>query len=272
MARSGKEYLESLKERPPRLWYRGELVQDPTTHPAFRGIVQSMARLYDLQLDPRFQEILTFAEGGKRYGMSFLLAQSREDLSRRSAAYKLWADHTLGLMGRTPDYLNAVVSAYAASAEYFGEFADNVRNYYHYLRAHDLATTHALTNPQVNRAKAVNEQPDPYIPVGVARQTPEGIIVRGARMLATFPLAEEILVFPSTVIKAGTGAERYALAFALPTHTPGLHFVVRESLAGESTFDHPLASRFEETDALVVFDDVLVPWERIFILNDAERC
>jgi 4-hydroxyphenylacetate 3-monooxygenase len=273
MARTGAAYLEALRRRPPNLWYRGEQVTDPTTHPVFRGIAHSMAALYDLQHAARYRETLTFEEGGRRYGMSFLVPQSQADLARRSAAYKCWADQHLGMMGRSPDYLNAVVMAYGASAEYFGEFADNVRQYYRYLREGDLATTHALTNPQVNRAKPPSGQPDPYIPVGVLKQTERGLVVRGARMTATFPLADEVLIFPSTLLKEGPGSERYALAFALPTATPGLHFVCRQDLVGgESHFDHPLSSRLEEMDCLVIFDDVLVPWERVFILGSVERC
>ena len=271
MARTGAEYIEALKTRPPNLWYKGEKVEDPTTHPVFRGIVRTMAALYDLQHDPRYREVLTYEEEGKRHGMSFLIPKTKEDLKRRGQAYKLWADQNLGMMGRSPDYLNAVVMAYAASADYFGEFAENVRNYYRYLRDQDLATTHALTNPQVNRARPPSGQPDPYIPVGVVKQTEKGIVVRGARMTATFPLADEVLIFPSTLLQAGS--EKYALAFALPTSTPGLHFVCREALVGgDSPFDHPLSSRVEEMDCLVIFDDVLVPWERVFILGNVELC
>ncbi len=276
MARTGAEYIEALRTNPPNLWLKGERVEDPTTHPAFAGVVRSMAALYDLQHDPAWRERLTYPspKTGQPVGMSFLESKTREDLRRRGIAYKVWADRTLGLMGRTPDYLNAALTAYAQAAEFFAQgdpqFAENVRNYYEYVREHDLCTTHALTNPQVNRSKGPAEQPDPYIPVGVVRETKEGVIVRGARMLATLPLADEILVFPSTVLKNEPGAERYALAFALPTNTPGLHFVCREPLAGDSAFDHPVSSRFEEMDAMAIFDDVLVPWERIFILGSVE--
>lgn len=166
MARTGAEYIEALKTRPPNLWYKGEKVEDPTTHPVFRGIVRTMAALYDLQHDPRYREVLTYEEEGKRHGMSFLIPKTKEDLKRRGQAYKLWADQNLGMMGRSPDYLNAVVMAYAASADYFGEFAENVRNYYRYLRDQDLATTHALTNPQVNRARPPRASPTPTSPWG----------------------------------------------------------------------------------------------------------
>jgi 4-hydroxyphenylacetate 3-monooxygenase len=273
MARSGKEYLEALRHNPPNLWYKGEKVEDPSTHPVFKGIVANLARLYDMQHDPKYRDILTYEEDGKRHAMSLLPARSREDLSRRSAAYKLWADANLGMMGRCPDYLNAVLMAFEYSADFFGEFADNVRNYVAYVREKDLATTHCLTNPQVNRAKPVTEQPDPYIAVGVVKQNAEGIVVRGARMLATLPTADELLVFPSTLLKEGPGADKYAVAFAIPTNTPGLHFISREGLAaGDSSYDHPLSSQLEEMDCLTVFDDVFVPWERVFILGDLQRC
>lgn len=270
--RTGKDYLEALRKASPSLWYKGERVEDPTVHPVFQGAAQAMARLYDLQHDPRYREILTYEEDGHLHGASFLIPRTKEDLRKRGLAYKAWADQTLGMMGRSPDYLNAVVMAYAASAPYFGEFTENIRAYYRYLRDNDLATTHALTNPQVNRARPPSGQPDPYIPVGIVRQTEKGIVVRGARMTATFPLAEELLVFPSTLLKEGPGNEKYAVAFAVPTNASGLHFLCREGLAGDSPFDHPLSSRLEEMDALVIFDDVFVPWERVFILGDVERC
>lgn len=273
MARTGKQYLEALKASPPNIWYKGEKVEDPTTHPVFKGVTHALARLYDMQHDPRYRDILTYEENGQRYAMSLLPARTKEDLARRSAAYKLWADANLGMMGRCPDYLNAVLMAYEQSAGFFGEFAENVRKYVQYVRENDLSTTHCLTNPQVNRAKSNLEQPDPYIALGVVKQTEEGIIVRGARMLSTLPTADELLVFPSTLLKEGPGADKYAVAFAIPTNTPGLHFISRESMAvGDSAYDYPLSSRLEEMDCLTVFDDVLVPWERIFILGDLGKC
>lgn len=273
MARTGKQYLEALQQNPPNLWYKGERVVDPTTHPVFKGITHTLSRLYDMQHEGRYRDILTYEEGGQRYAMSLLPARTKEDLARRSAAYKLWADANLGMMGRCPDYLNAVLMAYEGSAEFFGEFADNVRNYVRYVRKNDLSTTHCLTNPQVNRAKSNLEQPDPYIPVGIVKQTEDGIVVRGARMLSTLPTADELLVFPSTLLKEGPGADKYAVAFAIPTNTPGLHFISRESMGvGDSEYDYPLGSRLEEMDCLTVFDEVFVPWERIFILGDLEKC
>src|SRR5207302_5446540 len=97
--------------------------------------------------------------------------------------------------------------------------------------------------------------------------------LRGARMLATLPTADEIMVFPSTLLRAGPDDAPYAYALALPTETPGLRFLCRESFDyGKSRLDHPLGSRFEEMDAVVIFDNVQVPWDRGFLLRDVEKC
>ena len=212
---------------------------------------------------------------GDRVGMSFLETTSKEDLKRRAAMHKVWADASLGFLGRAPDYMNVNLMAAAQASSYFAQceprFGENMRNYYEHVREHDLVLTHALTNPQVNRSARADELEDPFIALGLVEETSDGIIVRGARMMATLPIADEILIFPSTVLKEQEELKRYALAFALPTNTPGLTFQCREPLdIGRSHEDHPLASRFEEFDAMVYFDDVLVPWERVFLKGDVK--
>ncbi|MFA5550435.1 MAG: 4-hydroxyphenylacetate 3-monooxygenase, oxygenase component [Trueperaceae bacterium] len=274
-ARTGGQFLEGLKRNPPNIYIDGERVDDPTTHPATASIAKSIAELYDLQHRPDLVDVMTYESpsSGERVGVSFMEPVTREDLERRSAMHKVWADHSLGFIGRSPDYLNVNLMAAARAASYFERcdprFGVNMKRYYEHVRENDLCLTHALTNPQVNRSARADQLPDPYIALGVVRETDEGLIVRGARMLATLPIADEILIFPSTVLKEEPEMARYALAFALPCSTPGLTFVGREPLdLGRSREDHPLGSRFDEMDALVVFDDVLVPWERVFLHGD----
>jgi 4-hydroxyphenylacetate 3-monooxygenase len=276
-ARTGKEVLDRLREQPPALWVDGELVQDPTTHPRTFNAAHSLAALYELQHRPDLIDTMTFESptSGDRVGMSFIVPRTREDLERRSEMHKVWADACLGFMGRMPDYLNVNLMGAGTAADYFGqcrpEFADNARNYFEYVRENDLALTHALTNPQVDRRKQAYELDDPFIALGVVRETSDGIIVRGARMLATLPISDEILIFPSTVVKGGDEMKPYALAFGIPNNTPGLSFQCREPLdIGRSHKDHPLGSRFDEMDAMVYFDDVLVPWERVLLMNDVD--
>jgi 4-hydroxyphenylacetate 3-monooxygenase len=275
--RTGREFLEGLKRNPPTIWVDGEKVDDPTTHPATANVARSIARLYDLQHRHDLTDALTFESpgSGERVGLSFLETTTRDDLRRRGRMHKLWADASLGFIGRSPDYLNVSLMAAARAAPYFDQgdprFGANMRRYYEFVRENDLCLTHALTNPQVNREKRADQLSDPYIALGLVKETDEGIVVRGARMLATLPIADEILIFPSTVLKEQEEMTRYALAFAVPCATPGLSFQCREPFdVGRSHEDHPLTSRFDEMDAMVYFDDVLVPWERVFIVGDVK--
>ncbi len=275
--RTGRQFLEGLKRNPPNIWVDGEKVDDPTTHPATANVARSIAHLYDLQHRADLVDVLTYESpsSGERVGMSFLEPQSKDDLRRRARMHKVWADASLGFIGRSPDYLNVNLMAAARAAAYFEQcdprFGDNMRRYYEYVREHDLCLTHALTNPQVNREKRADQLSDPYIALGLVKEVDEGIVVRGARMMATLPIADEILIFPSTVLKEQEEMTRYALAFAVPCSAPGLSFQCREPLdVGRSHEDHPLGSRFDEMDAMVYFDDVLVPWDRVFIVGDVK--
>jgi len=279
-ARTGKRFLEEMDSKKREIWYGDEkITYNITKHPAFRGIAQSLAELYDLQHKPELVDIMTYVSPltGERVGMSFLQPKTKEDLAKRTAMMKIWADYSFGLLGRTPDYLNSALMAMASAAEFFGKgnvnFAENIKRYYEYVRENDLCLTHTLINPQVNRSvTSPSKLSDPYIAARIVEKNSEGVVIRGARMLATLPLADEILVFPSTVLRSGQDDAPYAMAFAISVDTPGLKFICRESFSHESSFDHPLSSRFDEQDAVVVFDDVLVPWERIFILEDPEKC
>ena len=276
-ARSGNQVLDRLRAKPPALWVEGELVADPTVHRHTATAARSLAARYDLQHRPDLVDTMPFRSptSGDRVGTSFLVPETREDLERRATMHKVWADASLGFLGRAPDYLNVNVMAAGTASGYFAQcderFGRNVAAYFEHVREHDLALTHALTNPQVDRSRQVSELHDPFVALGLVRETADGIVVRGARMLATLPISDEILIFPSTVLKAGDDLKPYALAFAIQNDTPGLSFQCREPLdLGRSHADHPLGSRFDEMDAMVFFDDVLVPWERVFLMNDIE--
>jgi 4-hydroxyphenylacetate 3-monooxygenase len=182
------------------------------------------------------------------------------------------------MLGRTGDYLNSALMALASAADWFGQadqaFARNIRAYYEKVREEDLLLTHTLIPPQANRAVSGSQQGAGTLMAHVVREDDGGIVVRGARMLATIgPFADELLVFPSTVLRGTPEDKPYSFAFAVPSDAPGLRYIAREPLDyGRSHFDHPLASRFDESDAVVVFDDVHVPYERCFVLGDPELC
>jgi 4-hydroxyphenylacetate 3-monooxygenase len=276
-ARSGSNYLTSIKKLNAEIWIGGERVGDVTSHPAFRNCARSIASLYDMQMEHPEQMTYRTDDGG-RAGLSFIQAKSADELRKRSRMMKAWADFSGGMLGRTPDYLNASIAAMAAAREFFTasdpRFGDNVANYYLEARKHDWCATHTLVNPRASRAQGWAGHTDEELALRVVEKRGDCIVVSGCRMLATLaPISEELLVFPSTVLKAEPAAEPFALAFAIPCNASGLKFICRDSLdPGRSHFDYPLSSRFEEMDCVVIFDKVKVPWERVFLCGDVAGC
>jgi anthranilate 3-monooxygenase (FAD) / 4-hydroxyphenylacetate 3-monooxygenase len=273
--RDGKSYISRLKAHPRDVWIAGRKVDDVTADPIFRRPVAAMAMLYDCQVDENLRAKMTYrADDGDEAGLSFIIPRSHDDLVRRRGAMRIWAEATFGTMGRSPDFLNTVLASFADAPDVFAEcgakFADNVQHYYRYCRDNDLFLTHTLVNPPVDRSKSASQQADEYAYLGVVEETSDGLIVRGAKMLATHgPTADELMVYPLP-FSVRPGEEKYALAFAIPTDTPGLRFICREPFdSGEqSEWDHPLGARFEEPDALAIFDNVLVPWQRVFLYGN----
>jgi len=273
--RTGLEYRERLRDR-RCIYVNGERVKDVTTYPPFRHTIETIAALYDLQHDTANQPLLTYPspKSGQPVSLSFLRVGGIEDAARRMRAEEFRAEATFGLMGRMPDFMNALLTDAAVAAPFLGHrearLGENIVRYYEDCREQDLCLTHTLVDPQIDRSKGPAEQADPDAALHFVRETERGIIVRGARMLSTLaPFADEIWVGP--FYPRRPGEERYALCFAIPIDTPGLKFFCREPYdAGRSAFDRPVSSRFDEEDALAVFDDVLVPWERVFINRDIE--
>ena len=280
-ARTGQQYIEGLKERPPTLYMSGKRVKDPTSQAGLSGGIKTLARMYDLQHDPVIGKEMTYRSPttGDQVGLSFLTPKTHGDLDRRHHMMRNWAKITCGMMGRTPDFLNVSLMSMAAAGKFFGqnrpEFEKNIYDYYEMVREKDLVLTHTLVNIQRNRSGAATALDDSLdVALSVVKETDEGIIVNGARVLATLPIADEIAVYPARSHRLPTGAPgRTSFAFALPCDTPGLKFQCRESFdLQRSSFDHPLGSRFEEMDALAFFDNVLVPWERVFLYGDVDMC
>jgi 4-hydroxyphenylacetate 3-monooxygenase len=206
-----------------------------------------------------------------------MIAKTAQDVTSIGDMMQRWSEHTFGMMGRSPDYLNRAMAGYAGGADFLAQqdpkFAENARAYHTYLSQNDLCLTHTLIHPQANRALPVSQQADPYLGARIKVETDAGIVIKGARMLATLPISDEIMVFPSTLLRAVDEDAPYAYGFAIPNHTPGLKFLCRETVDyGRNHYDHPLGSRFEEMDAVVIFDDVFVPWERVFLYRDVKVC
>jgi len=273
--RTGKQFIDGLKNRPRDVWVRGERVDDVTTHPAFKGAVEQLAALYDTQHDPELQDKVTYVvpETGERAGLAFMPAKSAADLRKRREAYRIWAETNFGLMGRSPDFMNVTLLAFWEARHDFAKggqkFADNIVKYYEYIRDNDLFLSHALITPQNDRSKQSSEQASMHL--RVVKETDEGIYVSGARMIATLgPVSDEMIMYNLPQFKAGD--EDHALIFAVPTDVKGMRQVSRDPyfVDAHESYDHPLSTRFEENDSLLIFDNVFVPWDRVFCYKQVE--
>ncbi|MEQ8231392.1 MAG: 4-hydroxyphenylacetate 3-hydroxylase N-terminal domain-containing protein [Gammaproteobacteria bacterium] len=272
--RTGQQYIEGLRDA-REVWYDGKRVDDVTRFPELEAAIGSIAALYDLQHDDAHRSTLVVdsPELGEPIGCAFALPRSVEDLARKRAAYATWARANCGMVGRSPDFLNVMLAALAAKRDFFAEGgaarAEAVVAYYEHVARNDLFLTHALLDPQLDKGLLRHQQSDPGICLRVTGETDAGIVLNGIKRIATAaPYADEILVwpFPPTF---QPGEEDYANVFAVPMATPGLKTLCRPSFANQGTTrDYPLSSRFDEMDATVVFENVLVPWERVFVYKD----
>jgi 4-hydroxyphenylacetate 3-monooxygenase len=273
-ARTGEQFLEGLGQGGREIWLRGEKITHPLDHPELREAALSMARVFDLQHEHADEMLAPSPGGGGRMvNVTHLIPRSRDDLERRRHAFELVAALSGGVMGRTPDYLNVTFACFAGRSDVWArrgneQLAENLVAYQALMRDRDLSTTHALMNPQVDRRKPEAEQAMGQVALHKVGETADSIVVRGARMLATLaPYADELLIYPGSDIRPQDG--RYALSFAVPIATPGLRFVCRDSYSRQrDPFDYPLSSRFDEMDAVVMFDDVEIPKERVFLDGD----
>ncbi len=270
--RNGADYIASLQDG-RSVYIDGERIRDVTVDSRFRGAIQSIADLYDMQCDPALSDKMTFPSpsSGARVGLSFIQPRSADDLRRRRDMMKTWMDAVGGMMGRTPDFLNVMVSAYASAHELFAvgseKFAQNIVNYHEYIRENDLALTHSLVSPDIDKRKQMFEQPGDMV-MRVVRESDAGIYVSGARSVATLgPLANEVLIMPAAAkFPMVEDAEAYAVGFAAAIDTPGMKMVCRPSFPTKGHFaNDPLSARMDEMDAVIWFDNAFIPWERVFM-------
>ena len=272
----GKDFINRINKLKTDIWFDGERIDGLISeHHAFKGILQTKAALYDLQHDKILKNEMTFPSPltGEAVGLSYLQPKTKEDLIKRRKMMEHWARFTNGIMGRSPDYLNSVIMSFASSAEYLeGKercFPNNLRSFFEYARENDLSFTHTFISPQVNRSQVYLGNTTEPIAARIIEENKDGIVIKGARLLATQGgLTDEVLVFSSGRFSFN---EDEAFACSIPSNTKGLKFICRDSfLGGYSTFDHPLSSLYEEMDSIVVFDNVLVPWDRVFYYNNGD--
>src|SRR6266571_6928701 len=276
--RTGAEYLRSLKDG-RRVFVDGERVKDVAAHPAFRGAARSIANLYDIAAAPELRERMTFPspKTGQPVQRAWQIPRTHADLRARRLFSETWAEATFGLMGRAPDHVAGFFCGYASTPQFFAaggqKFADNVVAFYEHLRDNHLYASYAIVPPQIDRSKPAHKQSDPTLHAGVVKERDDGIVISGAQQLATGGIFSDYLHL-TCIHPLRPGDEAYANGVVIPIDTPGLKLYSRRSFATAATnsFDYPLTSRFDEADCFCVFDNVLVPWENVYIYRNLQIC
>ena len=271
---TGDEYVESIRDG-REVWIYGERVTDVTTHPAFRNSVRMTARLYDALHSPDTRRVLTTKTDTGSDGYThrfFRAARSARDLVGDRDAIAAWAKLTYGWMGRSPDYKAAFLGTLGGNPEFYAPYQDNARRWYRESQEKVLYWNHAIIHPPVDRNRPPDEVADVF--VHATKETDAGIILNGAKVVAT----GSAITHQTLIAHYGIPLKKreYAIVCTVPMDAPGMKLICRPSYSLQaavtgSPFDYPLSSRLDENDAIFVLDEVLVPWENVFIYGDVEK-
>ncbi|AZG08305.1 hypothetical protein EGT29_10635 [Pigmentiphaga sp. H8] len=271
MLKTAKQHLDSLRDG--RVVYVGsERIDDVTTHAYFRNAAQTIAGLFDLKRDPAHGRFAVMEENGEAFSSYYLKARSREDLDKRYQTHKLIADASLGMFGRSPDHVSSFVTGMTLAKDVLGPYADNLDRYYEHLRKTDGYATYAVLSPQSSRNPEFYKLRNLTSPsLRVVRETDAGVVISGMKMLATGALfANEIWIGNILPLAPDQAAE--SITCAVPCNASGLALWARKPMEpnAPNDFEGPLSHRFDESDAMLICDEVLVPWERVFVHNSPD--
>ncbi|MGV9359287.1 4-hydroxyphenylacetate 3-hydroxylase family protein [Amycolatopsis sp. NPDC003731] len=272
---TGAEYLESLRDG-REIYLYGDRVKDVTEHPAFRNPARMTARLYDALHDPEHRGVLTTeTDAGGPGGYThrfFTTPHSAADLIADQQAIAAWSRLSYGWMGRGPDYKASFLGTLGANAEFYNPFADNAKRWYRESQEKVLYWNHAFVHPPVDRHRPPDEVADVF--VHVERETDSGLVVSGAKVVAT----NSALTHYNFIAHTGLPIKdrKFAIVATVPMNAPGQKLICRQSYAASaaltgSPFDYPLSSRLDENDSVLVLDKVLIPWENVFIYGDTAK-
>jgi len=274
MLKTGKEHLEGLRDG-RTVYIGGEKVNDVTTHPAFATAAHTVAAMYDAKRAPENLETFSYEEDGTRYSTWYLQARTKDDLRRRMRCHKAIADMTYGMIGRSPDHVSGFVAGMATKPDVCDnddyQFSGNLLNYYDYCKKNDIYATYAVLPPQAARNPEFYVKQNLPVPtLQVTEERDDGVILNGMKMLATSAVfCDEIWI--GNLLPLAPDQVKQAITCAVPVGAEGLTLWSRQPLNMNTSneFDGPLAWRYDETDSMVMCKDVFVPWERVFIMDDA---
>ncbi len=272
--RSAEQYIESLRDG-RTVYYRGEQVKDVTTHPDIRVAIEHAAGDYQLAEDPRYKDLMTYQdpETGEISSRYFKIPRNAEDLLKRHEMILTGTRAGHGVVPIIKEIgTDAIFALYIIAKKMDDQlgshYFERVQKYHQYCRQNDLSMATAQTDVKGDRGLRPSEQEHPDYYVRIVDETKDGIIVRGAKVHTTSAVAvNEILVIPTRAL--GEGDKNYAVAFAIPANTKGLKMIVSPfGSVPPSDFHHPVSTHHRLMESLTIFDDVFVPWERVFMKGE----
>ena len=267
MIRTGAEYRDSLRDS-REIYINGERVKDVTTHPSFQPLVDIRARIYDMQHDPVTAPVMTVVgENGEINAIGNALPHTQDDWWAKRRATDLVMDTVGGVVTRVGDEtVGEMWSLYDGQdvlSEIDPQWAKNIEKHVFKVLHGDPFHASANTDPKGDRSKAPQDQ-DPDMLLHVVGETDAGIIVRGAQFETAAAYANQAFTKPTIANWGNDALSDYAVGFICDLGSPNLKFICRTGFAGRAPVeDYPLANRFDEVDALVIFDNVLIPWENV---------
>jgi 4-hydroxyphenylacetate 3-monooxygenase len=266
MIRTGEEYKASIRNSRD-VYMNGERVKDVTTHPMFKPLVDIRARIYDLQHDPLTRHLMTYQEDGETHAINNKLPLSQQDWWDKRRATDTVLEDIGGVVTRVGDETVGEMWSLFDGQDVLNEvdpqFSKNIREHIFKVLHADPFHVSANTDPKGDRSKAPQDQ-DPDMLLHVVRETDSGIIVRGAKYETAAAYANQAFTKPTIANWGDSAYSDYAVGFICDLSSPRLKFICRTGFTGRAPLDdYPLSNRFDEIDTLVIFDDVLIPWENV---------
>ncbi len=266
MIRTGAQYLESIRDG-REVYINGERVKDVPSHPMFKPLVDIRARIYDMQWDAKTRDVMTFTQDGEVNGIGNKLPITQQDWWDKRRATDCVLQDVGGVVTRVGDEAVGEMWSLFDGQDVLNEvdprFSENIRNHIDKVLHTDPFHVSANTDPKGDRSKPPQEQ-DPDMLLHVVKETDAGIVVRGAKFETAAAYANQAFTKPTIANWGDSAYSDYAVGFVCDLGSPGIKFICRTGFAGQKPIeDYPVSNRFDEVDSLVIFDDVLIPWENV---------
>ncbi|HEX4766794.1 MAG TPA: 4-hydroxyphenylacetate 3-hydroxylase family protein [Lichenihabitans sp.] len=266
MIRTGNQYRDSLRDG-RRIWINGERVADVTTHPMFKPLVDIRARIYDMAHEPAHQDTMTYEDGGERFAIGLKLPYEQADWQAKRRATDAVLEEVKGIVTRVGDETVGEMWSLFDGQDVLNEvdprFSENIKRHIDLVIKNDPFHVSANTDPKGDRSKRPQDQ-DPDMLLHVVKETDAGLVVRGAKYETAAAYANQAFAKPTIANWGDEKLSEYAVGFVCDLASPNLRFIARTGFAGRAPIeDYPLANRFDEVDTLVIYDDVLIPWENV---------